>query len=160
MNLNIGPEWYTPLFILFFAGMWALVCGILSVWSGWRQLAIRYHCREQITGTSFGLQSAAMSLRPDAFFGLYRVSYGSGLRFIANEDGIRLSILFLFRVGHPPLFIPWSEILVSRERLFRFFPEYIRFTFSEEPPIAMWVRRRLAAKIQQVIGQDWFQEVG
>jgi hypothetical protein len=131
---------------------------MISVIGGWGRLATRYACPDPISGTTWRFRSAAMSSRPEAFFGFLRVSYGSCLKVIANEDGLRLSIWFPFRLGHQPLFIPWSDIVESQERCFFFFKR-VRFTFFQEPCVAIWIDARLARKIQEAVGQDWFQEV-
>ncbi len=158
MNPNAFKDWFFALFPLWFTGMWVGMCFVLSVIGGWRRLGTRYACPDPISGTTWQFRSAAMSSRPDAFFGFLRVSYGRCLKVIANENGLRLSIWFLFRLGHPPLFIPWSDILVSQERWF-FFLKMVRFTFSQEPSVAMWIEIGLARKIQEAVGQNWFQEV-
>ena len=37
------------------------------------------------------------------------VNYHSVLSFTCTDEGLQISIAFPFRVGHPPLFIPWDE---------------------------------------------------
>jgi hypothetical protein len=123
---------------------------LFSILSGWRQLAKRYRCTASILGTTWWFQSA----------GIHRyleVSYGSCLTVRANEDGIGFSIQFPFRIAHPPLFIPWSEVRVTQVQRFFFF-KLVRFTFPEEPSVRIDIRSRLARKIQAAIGEQWFEE--
>jgi hypothetical protein len=36
--------------------------------------------------------------------------------FTSNKKGLGLSLLFPLRFGHPPLFIPWSDISIEKSR--------------------------------------------
>ncbi len=150
MNPNAPPEWLAALFIPFFVGMWVSVCFLLSLIGGWRKLARRYRSPGAIEGTKWRNQSAELR-------GYFKSSYGNCLTVVANEAGLGVSILFLFRVGHPPLFIPWTEISVNQETRFFFF-KGVRLTFSSEPSVSIWILNRLAIKIQAAVGQDWFEE--
>jgi hypothetical protein len=38
------------------------------------------------------------------------IHYHSMLSFRVSDSGLKVSILFLFRLGHPPLFIPWDQM--------------------------------------------------
>jgi len=154
MNPNGPPIWLLPvLFLIVLPGMLFLN----SVQSGWRRLAARYRSPFPNNGATWWRQSATLSSRPDARFGLQRIRYRNGLNVFADEEGLGLSTTLVFRFGHSPLFIPWSDIQFSRERWLYFF-ERVRFTFSEEPPVSMWISTKLAGKIQQALGRDWFQE--
>ncbi len=46
------------------------------------------------------MQSARMGL----------VNYSSCLTVYVSKDGLYLSVWPMFRLGHPPLFLPWSAI--------------------------------------------------
>jgi hypothetical protein len=53
--------------------------------------------------------------------------YNGVLRIAHDPFGLYLSVMFLFRVGHPPLFIPWSAfgpVTVTKE----LWTERVRFT--------------------------------
>ena len=45
-------------------------------------------------------------------------SYAGCITFTPDGKGLGLSVLILFRVGHPPLFIPWNAIEVKEEKKF------------------------------------------
>jgi hypothetical protein len=49
----------------------------------------------------------------------------TGYRHVLNVGsdriGVYLGVLFLFRVGHPPLFIPWTDIIVEQPKTWFFF---------------------------------------
>jgi hypothetical protein len=57
-------------------------------------------------------------------------SYGSCLIVGVDPTGIRLSILFPFRIGHPPLFLPWRALRI-------------------DPPSKWWWRTTLVVKAAQ-----------
>jgi hypothetical protein len=47
------------------------------------------------------------------------INYSFVLKAALSERGLHLSVLFLFRPFHPPLFIPWESIRnVRRESVF------------------------------------------
>jgi hypothetical protein len=85
---------------------------------------------------------------------LRRLSHGE-----ANDEGIGLAVLWPFRLGHPPLFIPWSEMNMSQVNWLYLFP-LVRFDFEQEPSVALFIEPKLARKIQEAIGQSWFQKIG
>jgi hypothetical protein len=71
--------------------------------------------------------------------------YGSVIRVTAAEDALYLSILFLFRVGHPPLRIPWDEIRMRRTKFLWF--RFVRFTLGNEEQIPMRISERMARNL-------------
>jgi hypothetical protein len=95
MNANPPPAWMPYLIVIAFPVLWCAVLYIISVIGGWRQLAKRFRCSTPVTGTTWWFQSAGICQFQESH-------YGSCLKVIANESGIRLSLLFLFRFGHPP----------------------------------------------------------
>jgi hypothetical protein len=46
------------------------------------------------------------------------VHYRNALFVTVGRSGLSLSVLFLFRVLHPPLFIPWSAVEAVRPERF------------------------------------------
>ena len=152
MNPNAPPAWLPAFFVVVFPIFWCLILYLISFIGGWRQLARRYRCSEPISGTVWRFQSAAMHSFTEA-------NYGSRLKVIANEEGMGLAVFFPFRVAHPPLFIPWSEMLVNDTRRWIFFKR-VRFTFPDQPSLWFEISPRLAAKIQKAIGLDWFADAG
>lgn len=150
MNPNPPPAWFGYVFPAAFAAFWCLISWLISFVGGWSRLANRYRCREAVVGTEWRFQSAEMRRFAPG-------NYGSCLRILANQDGIGFSVLFPFRIGHPPLFFPWSEIMVEQKTVLFFFKR-VRFTFPLEPTVSIVVSDRLAEKIQRAIGQNWFDE--
>jgi hypothetical protein len=84
--------------------LWAGILYFLSILSGWRILAHKNRSRETASGPKWRFQSGKL--------GVFR--FRSSLTVGANKDGLYLAVFFLFRFGHPPLFIPWEETSVPR----------------------------------------------
>jgi hypothetical protein len=127
-------------FVVFFVTLWCFVCFIISVIGGWYSLSQRFRAQ----GEPYGQTKCAGPL----FYGVrmrFRGNYSSVIRLIAAEDALYLSVLFLFRVGHPPLCIPWKEIQNSRTKFF--FRRYIVLTLGEQERIPMRISERMAGKL-------------
>jgi len=79
---------------------------LLAVIGGWHKLAQQYTTWQPAEGEIRRFQSAT--------FGL--VNYGTCLTIVLSAYGMRLAVSPIFRLGHPPLLIPWSEFHDIRER--------------------------------------------
>jgi len=93
--------------------MWVGITVLLSRLGGWATLSDRFRATEPPTGDRFHFVSGSMG----AFL---PVNYGSCLTVTVNERGFHLAILLPFRLGSPPLFIPWSEVASIDEKRFLF----------------------------------------
>ena len=90
-------------FPFIFIGGWAYVSFSLSKKSGWNSLKEVFRYKK---GFSTDIENIAF------FSGNSKigdVSY-NGLRVGTCNEGIILKVYLPFRIGHPPLFIPWSNI--------------------------------------------------
>lgn len=86
-----------------FAGVWFLACKAISSLSGWRRLAAQYPARGEPKGRRFWMQSGRVG----------KAFYKNCLIIDSASDGLYLRMLFVFRPGHPPIFIPWEEIEIK-----------------------------------------------
>ena len=91
-----------------FAGFWCFVIFMMSLLGGWAALARNYRAVEIPEGKRFLFQSASMG----------SVNYGSCLTVVVGSAGLYLKVFPLFRFGHPPLLIPWTDLHDLRERKF------------------------------------------
>lgn len=123
-------------FGIFFVIIWLGVVLLLSLLSGWSRLAKIYRSRDSFAGEQWHFVSGQLR---------NFVNYRNCLTVGANADGLYLSILFPFRAGHPPLFIPWSDITVSEEKLF--FAKVGRFTFRQAPDMKVTLLLDTAKKV-------------
>jgi hypothetical protein len=151
MNRNLPPEFALLLGMTVFGLFWLGLTFLISKISGWQLLASRFRCVEPVIGKIWMFQSAEMRR-------YMRTSFNNCLIITANEDGMRLSMLVFFRFGHPPLYIPWSETMVTQTRRWLFLRR-VRFTFPSEPEVWLEISERLANRIQRTIGQEWFADV-
>jgi hypothetical protein len=73
------------------------------------------------------------------------VRYNGALTVGVNAAGMYLAMLPLFRLGHPPLFIPWSDITVSSTR--RFLADFIVFEFRQTPGVSILLFDRFGREV-------------
>jgi hypothetical protein len=104
MDTFIDPS-RPELFLPSFAVLWCAISGLLSIVGGWAQLASAYRSDTAFSGAKWRFQSAGFR---------YVVSYNSVLTIGYGSDGIHFAVFPLFRVLHPPLLIPWNEIVKKR----------------------------------------------
>jgi len=108
--------------------------------SGWFALSRRFRkqsepCGETKTAGPF-------------FYSIYTRFWGhySGIiRLTAATEALYLSVLFLFRIGHPPLQIPWNEIMFRKTKYF--WRSYIVLTLGSEEQIPMRISERMARNL-------------
>ena len=91
------------LFPVFFIGLWIFTLGVLSLISGWKQMEGRYRHPGGFQGDFLRFQSARMNL----------VNFRSVLNLGLNPEGLYMVPMVLFRPFHPPLLIPWEEIVAQ-----------------------------------------------
>jgi hypothetical protein len=95
-------------FPFLFAGMWCAVSLLLSRMGGWFRLAQEFPAHAQPSGRRFIMQGGMVG----------RVQYSGCLTIYSSPEGLYLSVLFPFRLAHPPIFIPWGAIQGARLRRF------------------------------------------
>lgn len=110
MPNDTTPPWLLPAiligFPLVFVPFWCFVCWLLSQMGGWGRIAARFPGSPNPDGPTFSMQSGRVGM----------TNYRSVLTIRPAPDGLHLAIMAIFRVGHPPLFIPWHEIRNARRR--------------------------------------------
>jgi hypothetical protein len=144
------PGWELILTILAaYAVFWYLLISLLGVASGWAKLGRRYPAMGRFEGTRYRFRAA--SLR-------YGMHYNGCVTVGANADGIYLSVIFLFRAGHPPVFVPWADVSVTPVE--GWLLRYLEFRFKNAPNV--WVRfpRAFGEQIGSAAVQAWEKEEG
>jgi hypothetical protein len=139
--LDQYPLAFIPVFVLF----WCAISFFIAAMSGWMTLAKKFRVTSAFTGVTWGFQSARMR---------WTSRYGSCLNVGADPVGLKLSIMFLFRPGHPPLFIPWNEILVEKRSQI-LFSRQVKLLLGREEQIPLLISGRLADRIQAAAGTNW-----
>lgn len=94
------------IFPFFFIGVWILASFILSR-IGWHKFAIHYKSNIKFNGKNIGPCSGFVN----------DIKFNNALNIIYNREGIYLSVFIPFRLFHPPLFIPWSEVTLIEDSL-------------------------------------------
>ncbi|MES2460155.1 MAG: hypothetical protein V4671_06205 [Armatimonadota bacterium] len=89
-----------PAFITFFVILWLLISWFLAQSGGWAALARQFPASNHVT-----VPPPVSPLQAGEMNGC---RYKGCLNIGVTPQGMFLSILFLFRFGHPPLLIPWS----------------------------------------------------
>ncbi len=128
----------------------AIACGsigtllLISRISGWASLAERYQYSDLFDGKRWWFQSAQMR---------WLMGYNNCLIVGANRKGLYLGVIWPFRIGHPPLLIPWNDIAISTKRLLGFRSMDLRFRYS--PAVPFRISERLGRKLAEVAGPSW-----
>jgi hypothetical protein len=138
---TISADFATPLgFFIGFVAFWCAICFLTSLLTGWHALVRRFTKQSEPLGET---RTAG-----PFFYTVYMrfwSHYGSVIRFTAADDALHLSVLFPFRVGHPPLRIPWNEIRFAKAR--RYFFAKIEMTLGNEERIPMRISQRMARNL-------------
>jgi hypothetical protein len=131
------PTSWIYFYPIFFVVVWCSTCFVISALSGWYSLSKRFRAQSEPYGD---MRSAG-----PFFYGVqmrFRTNYSSVIRLTAAGDALCLSVLFLFRVGHPSLSIPWNEIKFGRARIL--WRRYIVLALGNEEQIPMRISERMA----------------
>ena len=88
---------------------------LLSTRSGWHRIATRFPYKKIADHRKYYF--VRMSLGSGSF----PVAYGGCVIVRLSPHGLGLSVIFLIRYMHRPIFIPWSEVSsCARERMARY----------------------------------------
>lgn len=110
---------------VFFVALWVGILLLTSRIGGWHRLARRYRATERTTvGRSIPYVTGMVGIS----------RYKRVLSVTTGEHGMFVETRWIFRIGHPPLFIPWSEINNAR-RMHLFYWEYVGFDIGS-PKVA------------------------
>lgn len=131
----------TPLGIaILFAILWCASCYLISFSSGWFALSRRFKKRSEPYGE---IHNAG-----PFFYTVYMrfwCHFTCLISLTAASDALYASILFPFRIGHPPLRIPWDEIRFGRTQYF--FRNYIVLTLGDQEKIPLRISLRMAGNL-------------
>jgi hypothetical protein len=135
-----------PFFALYFIALWVLVSYVLGLLSGWLVLSHRF----RDIGRFYSYQWFFQSIRLGTLCG----NYSNCANFGADEAGLYMAVFPIFRIGHPPLFIPWSEIQVLSGNIGFIFKKR-KLLLGRQESIPLVVGLALAAKLKEAAGQAW-----
>jgi hypothetical protein len=139
--ITISSYLATPLgLIIFVLALWIAVCYLASFLSGWHALSKRFTRQSEPYGE--------VKTAGPAFYTVYMrfwSHYGGVIRLTAAQDALYLSVLFPFRIGHPPLRIPWNEIRIARTKFL--WRKLIQLALGAEEQIPMRISQRMARNL-------------
>src|SRR5215212_11980348 len=98
-------ESFAYLFPFLVIGMFILVMYIMSK-MGWDDLVANYEASVPFTGQRVGIISASIN----------SLGYRNSLVLKYNDQVMLLKPVFILRLFHKPIFIPWSEIKEIRDK--------------------------------------------
>ena len=131
-------------FAIFFLVLWILVNFIVSRLTGWARMATHYRNVGGFTGKIWRFQTIT-TRRGMGYKGSTNVG--------ADSRGLYLSLFFLFRFGHPPLFVPWSDITITEKQIFRSKALELRFRKTED--LHVRILARLGDHLAEAAGSNW-----
>jgi hypothetical protein len=92
-------------FPITFVAIWSFVCWLIALIGGWQRMAGHYRTNNP---------PPPGSKKFDHIFGMVGVaSYRATLNVAVAPEGLYLSVMRIFGVGHPPLLIPWADVRVT-----------------------------------------------
>jgi hypothetical protein len=103
----------------------------------WPRLVASYGNRELFIGQKWNFQSLSINL----------VQYSSCVTIGINSTGLYISPFVLFRGGHPPILIPWTELQIEEQRLF--VGTVYTFRTNARPKIQIKITSDLLEKLEQ-----------
>jgi hypothetical protein len=142
---QFNPLWLLPIFPVFFITLWCFISFLISRLSGWSTLSNRFSATLPFSGQKWNWQSARMRLG---------TNYGNSLIVGADPSGLFLATIFVFRIGHTPLLLPWNEVSIRRRWQVLSF-RYLELTLGREEQIPFRLNGRLADRIRSAAGQSW-----
>jgi hypothetical protein len=128
---------FPMVFPFFFAAIWVLAGWMLAQTGGWAALAETYPLAEPFEGKSVRGCSGD-------FGGMGK--YNGALTLGASQQGFYLSVIFLFRFGHKPIFIPWAEITCSEQP--GPFGSWVVLHFKRMPDLILRLRQKDVLKLK------------
>ena len=118
-------------FIIFFTALWSFISFITSRLGGWHALAQHYQGEMSYYNKRYTWRSGRFGWG----------SYSGVLNFAVSDEDLGISVLFLYRAGHPPLKIPFEEIHGVEKTVF--LPE-VHYSFDRVPHRTLKIRKGFA----------------
>jgi hypothetical protein len=110
---------------VFFVALWSGVMLLASLVGGWGRLGGRYRAMRRPNGGHVFRRVTGM---------FEFLSYKRTLAITVADDGLFVAVPWMFRIGHPTLFIPWNDIRNAR-RGRTFFWKHVAFDIGD-PKVA------------------------
>lgn len=143
-NRDVSWQPETPVeFLATFAGLWVGISLLLGLLSGWTTLAGDYRLSKAFVGRKWYFCSASFRRF---------VNYGGVLTVGASDKGLYLSLWMPFRIGHPPLLVPWQHVRKLKHGLFSLFSTALVVGYNT--PVRVSLSSRLVRRVEEAIGHE------
>jgi hypothetical protein len=141
----INPAAPITISLVFFVAIWCVTGLLTGKMSGWAILGRRFGSALPFPRQTWRWVGARMR---------WGANYKGCLTIGVDPAGLYLSTLFFFRIGHPPLFVPWTEISLRGRRKI-FFIEFVELELGREEHIPFLIRAGLADQIRSAAATSW-----
>ncbi|MBI5653268.1 MAG: hypothetical protein HZC40_22905 [Chloroflexi bacterium] len=125
MENSTGDAWCLPVLLIAAVFMYIFVLSMISKISGWSDLAKKYATDKSPDDSWWTVERLVLNNMESKR--IVKIAY--------DDDGIFLDAFFLFKLAHPRLFIPRSEIKFNRTYKPILGREYHEFSFPACPTI-------------------------
>ena len=121
--------------------MWVGISVLTSRLCGWTRLAESYRYLGAFTGHQWKRRTAFL-----------RGGMGikGALHLGVCDEGLHLAVMALFRIGYPPLLVPWGDI--SKSTKTQLGVSYTELRFQKCPAIPFSIRTSLAEEFDKALG--------
>lgn len=136
------------LLALVIPGLWIFMSFMLSLIGGWRALSDNYLADGPFEGSNRAWQSISVY-----YFVFYPVSYGNMVTMGASDKLVNLSVWFPFRLFHPPISIPYSEMRGVERRIL--FIKTIVIRAEKNPNVKIGISKKQADWIEIQSSGTW-----
>lgn len=123
---------------------WCVLLWVIGGLGGWRTLARHYPLREPFSGHLHRFQRLQLSW----------CNYSGCVTVGTNTDGLYFATIFLFRPGHPPVFIPWSEV-ASGEFVRRWYGSWLELRFAAAPRLRLRLPEPVGRRVAADASRSW-----
>lgn len=117
--------------------LWCLQSYLSSIASGWQSLIPRFASTSEYLGETLTIRRF-----PREICMRWGIDYTNVVQLAPDEDGLHLSAFLPFRIGHPPLLIPWREI--HEKTVDGLWRSYVLLILGNTERIPMRISKRLA----------------
>ena len=143
--------WWSPLESL---PPWAVVALFPVFWiaaslqvariGGWTRLSETYRYEGTFSGKKWRFRSGVLR---------WGMGYSNVLTIGANQQGLYLGVSLLFRLGHPALFFPWSDVVIVGPK--GWFFKWTELSVAKVPGVPIRLPQELVNSITAEAGQHW-----
>ncbi len=137
---SLGPNE----FAIFFLVLWILINFLISRFTGWARMAGHYPDMGGFSGKKWRFQTVTTRMG---------MGYKGSANVGADARGLYLSIFFIFRFGHPPLFVPWRDITITEKKLYKM--KVLEFRFRKTGDLPVRITAKLGDRLAEAAGSNW-----